>query len=359
MGRTHYYNFVPVCLAILAMLLLNSPATAHDPLADEQQVHEHNEHHAMEELSNYGANLLDVRKLIDTFRELGDDKYLDEAWELLTPALKSQTPDAETLVVAAFVAQSRHKFEYAEQLVKRSLAINANNDEARLLLASIQLVRGNTEAAEKSCRQLRNVSPLVLLTCKGRVALANGNHKKGFEQLQGVLSLSQSDRLPPELRAWSISVAGDLASAAGYPDKAIAAYKRSLDLVERTQVRAALADVFLSIGDFDGAQHTLEHGSLALPLLVRRMIVAKQLGRINVLQSTVTKVHKEFKGWIANKDWLHAREMARFFIDVVDHPKLARRLALINIDLQKEPEDYRLEMRTRLATAENAIPRRS
>ena len=50
--------------------------------------------------------------------------------------------------------------------------------------------------------------------------------------------------------------------------------------------------------------------------------------------------------WIANEDWLHAREMTRFFIDVVDRPTLARRLALINISLQQEPEDLLLERHT-------------
>ena len=36
----------------------------------------------------------------------------------------------------------------------------------------------------------------------------------------------------------------------------------------------------------------------------------------------------------------------RFFIDVVDRPALARRLALINISLQQEPEDLLLERHT-------------
>jgi len=66
------------------------------------------------------------------------------------------------------------------------------------------------------------------------------------------------------------------------------------------------------------------------------------------LESVLAQVQSEFNIWIANKDWLHAREMTRFFIDVVDRPDRARRLALINVSLQREPEDLRLEKRTRL-----------
>jgi len=61
----------------------------------------------------------------------------------------------------------------------------------------------------------------------------------------------------------------------------------------------------------------------------------------------LSTVQREFEAWISNEDWLHAREMTRFFVDVVDRPDLARRLALINIGLQREPEDLRLETRTR------------
>ena len=147
--------------------------------------------------------------------------------------------------------------------------------------------------------------------------------------------------------AWSYSVAGDLAVAAGESDQATMLYQHSLALAERTQVRAALVDVLLSQADFENAWQALDDGSPALPLLVRRLIVAKHLGRMHELQSMSSTVAQEFAVWIANEDWLHAREMARFFIDVLDQPDLARRLALINIGLQQEPEDQRLEWRTR------------
>ena len=131
-------------------------------------------------------------------------------------------------------------------------------------------------------------------------------------------------------------------------------YARSNILAERAQVRAALVDVLLSEAEYEIAWQELEDSSLALPLLVRRLIVAKRLDRIHELQPMLSKVRQEFDVWIAKEDWLHAREMARFFIDVLDQPDLARRLALINIGLQQEPEDQRLERRTRpMATSQS------
>ncbi len=336
-----------LCTATLTALLANAPALGHDPLRDEHKsAHgdHHSEHHGN---SQHRTTRSDVRALVVIFRKTGDDQYLDDAWALLEPALAAASPDPETLIAASFVAQSRHEFEYAVQLVTQALAINGNNDEGWLLLASIQLVRGETESAAVACRHLRNVPPLVLLTCKARVALATDDQQIAFRHLSSVLKVTDAQRLPPEMLAWSNSVAGDLAVATGETEQAITLYRRSLILAERTQVRAALVDVLLSGAKYEAAWQTLQDGSLALPLLVRRLIVAKHLGRLHELQPMLSKVQQEFAVWIAEEDWLHAREMARFYIDVLDQPDIARRLVLINFNLQKEPEDQRLESRTR------------
>ena len=206
-----------------------------------------------------------------------------------------------------------------------------------------------------ACRQLHDVPPLVLLTCKARVALAVGNHQMAFGRLNGILKLAGAQGLPSQMLAWSYSVVGDLAVAAGEPQQAMEAYGQSLGLAERTQVRAALVDVLLNEGRFEDAWQSLNDGAPALPLLVRRLIVARRLDRMDKLGSVLAKVQQEFELWIANEDWLHAREMAHFYIDVVERPDLARRLALINVGLQMEPEDLLLERRTRRVAASQGL----
>lgn len=331
-----------VCIASLIVILTSVPAFGHDPLKDE------NDHHA-EHGNNVHrrVNLSDVRALVVSFRETGDDRHLDEAWTLLEPLLESASADPETLITASFVAQSRHEFDFAVKLITKALAINGNNDEGWLLLASIQLVLGDAESAAMACRQLHDVPPLVLLTCKARVALASDNHHMAFGRLNGILTVAGMQGLPLDVLAWSYSVAGDLAVAVGEPQQAMEAYQQSLGLAERTQVRAAFVDVLLNEKRYDDAWQTLDAGAPALPLLVRRLIVARQLDRMDKLESVLAKVQHEFEAWIDNEDWLHAREMTRFFIDVVERPDLARHLALINVSLQREPEDLLLERRTR------------
>ncbi len=354
MRTKHTVTTVLMCTVTAAAILASAPVLGHDPLEDgherQHNAHQNGHHNNSDEL----VNLSDVRAIVVSFRETGDDRYLDDAWTILEPALEAGSPHPETLIAASFVAQSRHEFEYAVKLITKALKIKNNNDEGWLLLASIHLVLGQAESAAIACRQLRNVPPLVLLTCKARVALATGDHETALERLNSILKVSDSQHLTPDVLAWSYSVAGDLAIADGKPDQAMTLYRQSLTLAERTQVRAALVDALLSEAEYEIAWQELEDSSLALPLLVRWLIVAKRLDRIHELQPMLSKVRQEFEVWIAKEDWLHAREMARFFIDVQHEPELARRLALINIGLQREPEDLRLERRTRpLATSQS------
>ena len=155
-------------VAILSMSVCTS-SFAHDPLRDEHK-YNHGEHRGE---SDRSTELTEARALVLSFRESGDDRRLDEAWTLLEPSIESEIADTETLIIAAFVAQSRHEFTHALQLIRKALAINNNNDEGWLLLASIHLVRGESKPAAAACGRLRNVPPLVLLTCKARVALSS------------------------------------------------------------------------------------------------------------------------------------------------------------------------------------------
>lgn len=343
-----YYDMkMQILLWLLAMATaLPMASLAHDPL-DDDPAHHHHDASGVDTLA-VNTDLAAVRALVLAFRETGDDAHLDEAWELLGPVLERSTHDPELLIAAAFVAQSRHDFKYAEQLIDRAQSIRPDNDEGWLLLASIRLVHGDSQEAARACTRLRAAPPLVVLTCKARTALAAGNHDRAYLQLQRIVDITIPEGLPPDLLAWSYSVLGDLAVEAGDDDQAIDAYRRSLALAERTQVRAAYVDVLLQLEQFDEAWSVLDAGPPALPLLVRRLITAKALGRMAAWQSVLTRVDREFEAWIDRSDWLHAREMTRFYIDVIDRPSLARRLALINLRLQREPEDLRLEQRTRL-----------
>lgn len=321
--------------SLLGLLsLLAAPASAHEV--------GHHHDNGVQSVEPASAGITD---LLTAFRRTGDDRYLDTAWARLEPVIAAGAASPDRLLDAALVAQARHDFEYALELTRLALAQVPGSDQGWLLLASIHLVRGEAEAAADACRQLRNQEPLVTITCSARVALARNETDRARQRLGAVLDVIDADAVSAEVLAWSLSVAGDL-SATTFPDDAISYYRRSLQIAERTQVRAALTDVLLGEDRLAEAREAVDAGAAALPLVVRRLVIARRMGMLDSVAETVELTDRRFRGWIAARDWLHAREMARFYLDVMPRPELARQLADINLSLQREPEDLRLARRT-------------
>ncbi len=316
---------------LLAVALQGQPAWSHD-LDDV--------------LASSRAHAAGARGLLQAFRESGDDRFLDEAWILVRPELAGDVR-ADALIDAALVAQARHRFDEAGLLVARALDLEPGNDQAWLLINSISLVQGRDDEASNACRQLRRAEPLAIVTCHARVALVRGDAATVLPRLEAVMAVGATES---RLLAWSHSVAGDLAVALDADVKSIRHYRASLGLAESTQVRSALVDVLIRAGRLPEARLALDAGSHhALPLQVRRLIVDRLDGRAS--QHRVNHVDERFKAWIDAGDRLHAREMARFYLDVKPEPELALELATVNIELQKEPEDYRLLRRASVRVA--------
>lgn len=329
----------PMLLALFALALFASPANAHD-------VHEHAaEHGHAPAPSSHALHKGTARSLLQAFRATGEDAHLDRAWSLVEPRLNDNDVTAELLIDAALVAQARHQFDTAIELTRNALEIDSRDDQAWLLLASIHLVTGEIELAKQACGELGRAPWLVIIGCEARVAHASGSAAEVRPSFERLLAVAEETRVEPAALAWALSVAGDLAVASNDADRAIEHFDQSLSLVENTQVRSALVDVLLANDRLTEAQAVLEKGSGALPLDVRRLILAKRQGRIAEVADRVAEVDREFRKWIAAEDWLHAREMARFYLDVVDCPQLARRLAQINFTIQKEYEDKLLYRR--------------
>ncbi|MEM7765729.1 MAG: hypothetical protein AAF290_16810 [Pseudomonadota bacterium] len=326
----------PILLAFFSLALLALPARAHD-------VHEHTAGHGHDPVPETGADHhATPRSLLQAFRTTGDDAHLDHAWSLIETRLRPGSSNPEMLIDAALIAQARHQFDRALGLTRNALKLDSRNDQAWLLLASIHLVTGQTEMASEACDELTRVPWIVMVGCEARVAHASGMGAKVRASFERALLVMDEARIGAGTSAWALSIAGDLAVAGNDAGAAIGFFRRSLSLVENTQVRSALVDVLLANDRLAGARDALDAGSEALPLGVRRLILAKRQDRIADMTDRVAAFDRRFQEWIAAEDWLHAREMARFYLDVLENPALAKKLIKINIESQKEYEDQLL-----------------
>ena len=113
------------------------------------------------------------------------------------------------LLDEAIDAQAHHDFDRALALVEQSLADDPQNDAAWLQRMALHLIRGETDAARRSCRALRHSPPLVAITCHARVAHALENGGDLDRQLAELLTQTPAGSVEPTVLAWSYSVAAD------------------------------------------------------------------------------------------------------------------------------------------------------
>lgn len=280
------------------------------------------------------------------------------AWLAITAgALAGQTSAHErhvetvpgSLLDRAMAAQAHHDFSGALKLVTAALAEAPHDDRAQLLRASLHLIRGEINEAGASCRGLRRSSPLVVVTCHANVARAAGQAESIRHKLERLIEIDDSHRIEPQTFAWSLSVAGDIAVAAGEPNRAAQYFRRSLELVDNPQVRASLADIFIEQGRLLDAQRLLGEGESSLTLVVLDLIIRKR--QDDDIAADTARLDRRFRHWIGHGDYEHAREMARFYLDVVGDATQAHALARINANLQHEPEDRRLAQRAAAAVS--------
>lgn len=255
-------------------------------------------------------------------------------------------PIPSNAVAAGYAAQAAHRFDEAITLLEVADTRGQLDDPGRLLLASVYLVKGEAGRARKTCSQLDASTVLIVLTCRARTALSLGDFAAERRQLDAMLSLVTPVDAQDAWLAWSFAVAGDLAAADNDRNAGEILYRRSLALHDSAQVRAALADLLIAEARWRDviALTGPEHASLALD--VRRLIAARRLGNADSVVHEIERLDAQFERWMAAGNWLHAREMARFYFDVADRPALAARIAGINLDLQREREDLRLAARS-------------
>lgn len=327
---------------VLNFFLCTPMVWAHLPFAANDDHH----HHEVALAERGPASLQRThfaRQRIKTFRVSGDDHELDRAWRYLEQDLEQPQPAYETLLVAAYVVQAQHRFEAAIRYLERAQASRPLDDEGWLLKASLHLLAGEDGAGLAACRSLSVRNLYARLFCEGRVAsLDPRSAQRAYTKLAPLVS---SFEAKPEVVAWARSVLGDLAVATGATELAIDHYAASLARSDRSQVRAALVDQLVFAGRWQEAWHFLQTPGQSLALHVRRFIVAAQVGELGAVRREIAQTDRRFRQWMARGDWLHAREMARFYLDVLHQPYLANRLARINYMLQKEPEDRRLIQR--------------
>jgi hypothetical protein len=285
------------------------------------------------------------RAALDRARIHGDPRELGAAQAALSPWWTQREAPAEVVLLRARVLQARHDFAAAAAELRGLLARADLAPEARaqalLDAAAIHQLRAELVEARGLCEQLRPLAALPATACLAELASLSG---EAAAAAQTLARLSPGRSISP----WLALMRAELAERLGDEAAAPGLYRLALAGQDEVYTRAALADWLLARGRAAEALAVVERSADAEvdALLLRRVIALRQLGRATPLVDTL---RERLAAADRREPGRHAREQARFALDVKGRPREALRLAQANWAWQREPADAVLLLRAAVA----------
>jgi len=286
-----------------------------------------------------------ARAALQRARVHGDPRELGVAQAALAPWWPRADAPAEAVLLRARVLQARHEFDAALADLRALLARPDLAGEARaqalLDAAALHQLRAELPQARALCEQLRPLAAVPAAACLAELSSLSG---QGGAAAHALANLSPGRTVQP----WLALMRAELAERLGDEAAAPMLYRLALAGEDEVYTRAAWADWLLARGRAQEALTLLERSpdAEADALLLRRVIALRQLGRETPLTE---RMRERLAAADRREPGRHAREQARFALDVEARPAEALRLARLNWTLQREPGDALLLLRAALA----------
>lgn len=323
---------------------------------------------------NLSLALTVARQAIDQARRSGDPRDWGQAQAALAPWWKDAQPPGPVRLLRATILQGQHDFVGAladldgllaspltdggrqglrradfSQSASPALALHA---QAELTRSSIHQVQGRYAEARRGCERLASDAYAAL---GGGARDAAQACLVELGQLQGRLSARQADaalaRLGTADDPWLALLRAELAQRTGGRRAGEFFRTASAGDAPSLYALAAHADWLLDQHRPADVLHLL-HGYEAADALLLRIAIARHQLNDRSTAELVAQLQARFDAALARGDRSHAREQARFVLDLLDDAPQALALAQQNWSWQREPTDALLLLRAAAAAGQ-------
>jgi tetratricopeptide (TPR) repeat protein len=279
-----------------------------------------------------------ARLALETARRRSDPRYLGQAEAALSPWSGAADVPEEVLLLRATLAQTRHDFSAALADLDRLLARNPGHAQAHLTRAVVLTVQGRYPEALRSCEALAAGQPALGPTCRAPALAATGRAAQAAAALEPALS-----GRPSPAMAWTHSVLGEIHHWSADPARAEPHLQAALRLDPGDRyTRGLLADLLLDGQRWDEVVALLDPLAEADDALLLRLAIAEQRRSGPRASRWTGLLRARFAAAARRGDRVHAREQARFALEIQGDARGALALALESWGVQREPWDARL-----------------
>lgn len=276
-------------------------------------------------------------------RASGDLRYLGYAEAVLEPWIGPSASSADALVLHATVLQSRHEFSEALRVLERARGLRPGDPQAWLTTATVLRVIGEYDRSLAACDQLAaRADAAVIGLCREGLRALTGSLPAAYSAVASIPSREMS----PEERAWRDSELGEMAVRLGQDEAAEHWFRNALHFSPSDfYVRAAYADLLLRQRRATDVL-TLLRGEDSLEPLLLRIAIAQKMLRDAGLTRSSARLAAAFAAEEQRGDGVHRREEARYFLEVIGDPQAAVATAQRNWQVQREPDDILILLRS-------------
>lgn len=286
-------------------------------------------------------------------RSTGDARFLGRAMAVIDPFMKQTAPPIPVLLMHATIQQSRHFFEASRQELAHILKLDPDSGQAWLTLATVAMVQGDVDLANKACVQLtNNAGDFMGIVCSASLRSLTGHGKQAYALLTMVED--PGPKAPPEIKSWIQGLMADVAVRMGKPELAERHFKQALQLTPEDNF--LLADY----GDFLLEQHrpqeviVLIGNNTQSDTSFLRLVLAEQMLGLPRADKDADEMSARFQAMDERGSHVFRREQAGFVLQVQRDPKRALALATQNWTVQRAPKDVLVYLQAALAAHDPA-----
>ncbi|MEP6897583.1 MAG: hypothetical protein ABI870_03530 [Rhodanobacter sp.] len=288
---------------------------------------------------------------VDYGRSTGDARYLGRAMAIIEPFMASPTPPIPVMLVHATIQQSRHSFKASREELELILKRDPGNVQALLTLATVAMVQGDHERANRLCVDLTNEAGNFMgMICTASLRSLSGQGKQAYALLSYVED--PGPKAPPEIRAWIQGLMADTAARMGNADLADAHFRKALQQTPGDNF--LLADYGEFLIDQGRAREAIDlvggDAQSDTSFLVR--VTAEKALDLSGAKADIAEMNARFQSMDQRGDHVFLREEASYLLHVEHDPKTALDLARQNWQEQHAPKDVRVYLEAALAANE-------
>ena len=287
--------------------------------------------------NDQSAALDAARRYLDYGRATGDARFAGAALGLLDPWLGPKAEPA-ALNLAASARQYAHDFQGALALLNRATKINPRDAQALLSRANINIVQGRFRDAEADCLNLARARRADLaLLCDTTAKALSKEAPDAYARLDRLVA---SNAIDPALKGYAHSLLAEMARFLERTQEAGPQFEAAR-AADPSDLRTLMifADFELASNQPAEALTVLSSAPPTDSVMVRQAIAAKMLGDASEVARLSALLRQRFEEQAALGEAAHAREAARYWLDVAGKPDAALAAAKANWVNQRELED--------------------